>query len=197
MPPATLSDLRRAFERPPIRHVGPVQRTAAVSAVFDRDLNLLFIRRADRAGDPWSGQLAFPGGGVDPTDADFLDAAIREAREEVGLDLARAELLGSLDDLSPISGLPNILVRPFAFVIDAHPEVVPNAEVAGAHHRPLASLLAGEGRGPMTLDWKGREWTLPRVDFEGVRLWGMTLRIVDDLLHRIDGRGLGLERPAQ
>mgnify|MGYP006305808619 CR=1 FL=1 len=70
-----------------------VPRRAAVAATMRFDeagdgCELLFILRAKQEGDPWSGHMAFPGGRMEPDDADELAAARREAREEVALDLA-------------------------------------------------------------------------------------------------------------
>ena len=66
------------------------------------DLELLFIKRAARADDPWSGQIAFPGGRHDATDASLEDTAVRETREEVGLELRRdGAIIGVLDELRP------------------------------------------------------------------------------------------------
>src|SRR5262245_25531983 len=79
------------------------RRQAAVAIVLHEAATgpeMLFIERAQRRGDPWSGHMAFPGGRVDSTDAHARAAAERETREEVGLDLAGAEALGRLDDLN-------------------------------------------------------------------------------------------------
>ncbi|HET9512400.1 MAG TPA: NUDIX domain-containing protein, partial [Gemmatimonadales bacterium] len=66
---------------------------AAVSLICVRDPDaLLLIRRADRDGDPWSGQLGLPGGRKSPADADLLSTAIRETFEEVGIDLPPSHL---------------------------------------------------------------------------------------------------------
>lgn len=191
---ATLDDLIRALSRPPERL--PADRgMAAVAAVFTPDLDLLLIRRAEHPGDPWSGHVSFPGGRVEPTDRDTRAAAARETWEEVGLSLDRAVPLGELDDLAAVGGRPGLIIRPHVFLIDGPlPELRPNGEVASTHALRLERLLADEGRGPMDWTWSGRSITLPRVDFDGQRLWGLTLRMVDDLLHRIDGRGVGLAR---
>ncbi len=168
---------------------------AAVAAILSPDLELLLIRRAPHPSDPWSGHVAFPGGRVEPKDPDPLAASMRETLEEVGLELDPSELVGPLDDLAARGGRPGLVVRPFVFAIDRRPELRPNYEVASTHWLSLQALLEGHGRGSFPYDHQGQRYELPRVDFEGHRLWGMTLHMVDDLLHRLDGQGTGLRRP--
>ena len=75
----------------PVLDVKDVRMAAAVALVLrevDGDLEALFIRRAEHDDDPWSGDLAFPGGRLDPGDADAQAAAERESREELSLDLS-------------------------------------------------------------------------------------------------------------
>ena len=94
---------------------------AAVAVILhdgDEGLETLFIHRAVRSGDTWSGQIAFPGGRREGTDTDLRATAIRETSEEVGVDLAGAEPLGVLDDLHPRTPtLPPVVVRPFVFAL--------------------------------------------------------------------------------
>lgn len=106
---------RRVFEKDAIRRAlavpepqtaeGSSQPHAAVALVLRegddpaRGPELLFIERAQREGDPWSGHMAFPGGRMEPADASPQAAAERETWEEVGLVLAGADALGRLDDL--------------------------------------------------------------------------------------------------
>src|SRR5258705_6854336 len=105
---------------------------AAVAVILhdgDDGIEALFIHRAIRAGDTWSGQIAFPGGRRDPGDVDLLDTAIRETHEEVGVDLTSAERLGTLDDLYPRTPvLPPVVVRPFVFALTSRPPMVLNPE---------------------------------------------------------------------
>src|SRR5437867_5071185 len=121
---------------------------AAAVAVILRDgaegLETLFIHRAVRAGDTWSGQIAFPGGRREPTDADLRATAIRETREEVGVDLTAAEPLGVLDDMYPRTPvLPPVVVRPFVFGLVERPPITLNdGEVREAFWVPFRALTA-------------------------------------------------------
>jgi 8-oxo-dGTP pyrophosphatase MutT (NUDIX family) len=192
----TLDRIRQALAREPF--TAPTlddKRDAAVAAILNKDLELLLIRRATRDGDPWSGHLSFPGGRRDPSDLDMLRTAHRETFEEVGLDLSNADLIGRLDDVAtkrPIT----MLVRPYVFAVEDYGDLKLEAsEVAGVHRLPIAHLLEGRGRSSFPFDWQGQPVELPKVDFDDVRLWGLTLQLIDDLLHRLDGKGTGLRRP--
>lgn len=187
-----LADIRAAIARPPKTLDEPDLQRAAVAAILTPGRRLWFIRRADRLGDPWSGHLAFPGGRQQPEDRSPLAAAMRETMEEVGVDLREGELLGQLDDLRS-RPMTRLVIRPFVFRMPEVPAWRPNEEVAEVLSLPLEDLLQGQGRGDMRYP-PIVGMRLPRVDFQGHRLWGLTLHMVDDLLHRLDGRGLGLER---
>jgi len=92
--------------------------------------DILLIKRAQRDDDPWSGQMAFPGGRRESLDGDLIETASRETLEETGIELHNAEVLGQLDDIRPLGpGLPRLVVRPFVFLVADKPEVVPNEEV--------------------------------------------------------------------
>ena len=98
-------------------------------------------------------------------------------------------LLALIDDIAT-RPVRTLMVRPYVFRLDHVPDFRPNHEVAGLHVHSLDRLLEGEGRGPMR--WPSRVGIrLPRVDFDGVRLWGLTLQMVDVLLDRIDGLMFG------
>src|SRR5262245_21586169 len=104
-PVISVDAIRRGLARPHRGRTGT--RRAAVAVVLHEGgphPEMLFIERARRLGDPWSGHMAFPGGRVDRDDADERAAAERETLEEVGLDLRDAERLGRLDDLH--AGVP-------------------------------------------------------------------------------------------
>lgn len=180
-----------ASHRPRSVLEAPPHEKAAVAAVL-RDpgsgAELLFIRRAEHPRDPWSGQMGLPGGRVDRADATPLAAALRETREEIGLDLeAAARPLGSLTEVRTHlrdGALPRSVV-PFGFALaeaSADPVFTLNHEVAEALWVPLAFLADGANRESFEHTWRGTPLVLPCYHFGGRKIWGLTLWIVDELL---------------
>jgi len=184
----TLAMVRRALrDHRPQRADAPGAHPAAVALILVDDttgLEALFIRRAERADDPWSGQVALPGGRRDPTDPDLLTTAIRETREETGVDLAPAERLGVLDDLYPRTPtLPSVVVRPFVFALSRRPALALGEEVQRAFWLPLGQLAASGVRRDVTFTVRGVERTFPAYLVGEDAIWGMTERILTPFLH--------------
>ncbi len=163
-------------------------RWAAVALVLRgtslSDAELLFIRRAERAGDPWSGHVAFPGGRRDVIDASLEATARRETREEIALDLdVDARLLGVLDDIRPRSAaLPSIAVRPFVFSLERPVELVPNYEVHSTFWMPIAELRDPAHAAEHVFDRGGARMRFPAYRRGDDIVWGLTERIVTQLL---------------
>lgn len=160
------------------------EANAAVAAVL-RDgpdgAELLFIERAEREGDPWSGHLAFPGGKREPRDASLLATATRETEEEVGLRLDEPSRVTRLDDVSANSS--GYRVAEFVYMLDAQPTaLVTNAEVAATLWMPIERLARREGAGTLPFVRGGQSVDVPCLRFEGRVLWGMTYRMVSQLL---------------
>ena len=146
---------------------------------------MLFIRRAEAERDPWSGHMAFPGGRVDDADADGLAAARRESCEEVGLDLrAQAELVGPLSHVTAVARgrRLGLVIEPFVFEMVDDVDLRPNHEVEETLWIPFAFFLDPSNRGSMTYDIDGASWTLPCYRWHGRVVWGLTLRILDELI---------------
>ncbi len=164
---------------------------AAVAAVLRQESEgpeLLFIRRAEHPRDPWSGQMGLPGGRVDPGDADPLAAAVRETREELSLDLAtHGALIGRLSEVRThlaLGRLPHC-VAPFVFALERPSELVPNHEVQEFVWVPLAFLADRRNRRAMTWVRAGLPVPMPCYHFGDRVIWGLTLRIVDELLELV------------
>jgi 8-oxo-dGTP pyrophosphatase MutT (NUDIX family) len=162
-----------------------------VDEVVPGGVELLFIRRAEFAGDPWSGQIAFPGGRREPGDASLEETAVRETREELALDLARdGRLLGTLDDLYPRHpALPAIMVRPYVFAAAPRAPLMPSHEVAAALWMPVSALLARESSVLSVVRPRGVDMHVPSVVHDGHVIWGMTERMLRQLLARFAGDG--------
>lgn len=165
-------------------------RLAAVSAVLrvvDDEPELLFIKRAELERDPWSGHMAFPGGRLEPGDASLEGTAVRETQEELALDLSRGRMLGRLDDLAPRSrSLPPIIIRPFIAVVEPNVAVVPSEEVAAAFWVPLSTLRHVDAQAEYVLDVNGQCARFPAYRVHQHIVWGLTERIVRQLLSLID-----------
>ena len=165
---------------------GEAARHAAVALVLrpsPDDLEVLFVKRAEIEGDPWSGHMALPGGHRDPADVDLIETARRETLEEVGLDLPREAFLGRLDDLLPVSrSIPSILISPF---VAWHEHDVPNRASDEVQYHVWAPLRAFHDptlRSEVRLTERGQERVLPSILFEGDTIWGLTHSIVMNLL---------------
>ena len=95
--------------RPSARVAEAVAARAAVALILRegaRGLEILFIRRAEHPHDPWSGQMAFPGGRAEPGEEDLRATAVRETAEEIGVDLeTAAQCLGILDEVRAMARL--------------------------------------------------------------------------------------------
>ena len=166
-------------------------RRAAVLLVLrpvDEGLELLFIKRAEYAGDPWSGQVAFPGGRHEPQDATLRETALRETWEETGVDAARDGIvLGTLDELWPRTPvLPPIVVRPYVAVVAPDVRLALSDEVAAAFWAPLDLLRHPDSAFEATVVVQGAERRVPALRHAEYTIWGMTERIFRNFLALLD-----------
>jgi len=143
-------------------------------------LELLFIKRATREGDPWSGQIALPGGRFDATDRSLEETAVRETREEVAIDLATlGEVFGALDEIRPRNPLlPPVIVRPYVASICADVTIVPSEEVAGHFWAPLDAILDPANTRDTRILVRGFHMRRDAIHHEGHVIWGMTQHIL-------------------
>lgn len=165
-------------------------RLAAVSAVLrvvGNEPELLFIKRAELERDPWSGHMAFPGGRLESGDASLEGTAVRETHEELALDLSCGRMLGRLDDLAPQNrSLPPIIIRPFVAIVAPNVCVVPSEEVAAAFWVPLSTLRHVDTQTEHVLEVNGQYARFPAFRVHQHIVWGLTERIVRQLLSLID-----------
>jgi 8-oxo-dGTP pyrophosphatase MutT (NUDIX family) len=167
---------------------------------------VLMIQRAERAGDPWSGHMALPGGRRDPADPDLHATAVRETREEVGIDLdADGALLGRLADREAMvrsrragrdaprppgsrPPTPSLMITPFVFALTREvPLVFDPGEVAEALWASLAAFARGEGAGILPYTHEGQLVELPCWTVQGRVVWGLTYGMLRTLLEVLGG----------
>jgi 8-oxo-dGTP pyrophosphatase MutT (NUDIX family) len=152
---------------------------------------LLFIERATRSGDPWSGHMAFPGGRLEPHDPSPRHAAERETHEEVGVSLHGAEYLGLLGELQ---GNPRF--RQHRLVVSAHvyhvedpePFLIDEREVREAMWFGVSDLLAPH-RHVEYVSNQVSEFKFPGIlvgDPDRHVVWGLTYRFLDIFMHAIE-----------
>ena len=161
----------------------PLSSRAAVAMIL-RDgtsgIEVLFIRRAEHPQDPWSGQMAFPGGRAEPGDADLRATAVRETREEIGVDLAEAaEYLGALDEVQAVARMRpmNLSIAPFVFRLRESFEPVLSGEVRSLHWLPLDDLLGTARRSTMDYAHQGVSLSFPCLRVDDLVIWGLTYRM--------------------
>jgi len=142
---------------------------------------VLLIERAKRQGDPWSGDMAFPGGRRESLDADLAMTASRETHEEVGVRLPPP--LGHLDDIHRHQNprIPTFLLRPYVYLLPERPSVVPNYEVASTVWIPLSRIYDPDSWTDFVLQRDGvdvAENRFPAFVYEGYTVWGLTFRML-------------------
>lgn len=130
-----------------------------------------------------AGQIAFPGGRVDPTDRDARDAALREAREEVGLDAGFVRHLGYLDGY--LSGTGFWIIPVVGLVDPSYRLAVNPAEVDEAFEVPLAFLMTPANHQRQSREWQGTLRHYYAMPYEGRFIWGATAGMLRNLYERI------------
>ncbi len=144
------------------------ERYAAVGVILKND-SVLLVKRVEDPRDPWSGQVSFPGGHFESNDLNTLNTAIREVKEEVGIDLTKcSDLICSLTVQKP-SNMPDLKVIPYLFHINSENfNITKSDEIAYPFWADLSILMKQKER--------------EEFFYENNRIWGLTSRILKELL---------------
>jgi 8-oxo-dGTP pyrophosphatase MutT (NUDIX family) len=157
------------FNRPPVP-------AAILIALIGRPegLTVLYTERSAELR-AHSGQIAFPGGKIDPGDAGAGEAALREAFEEVALQADDARILGYMPHY--FTGTNYLITPVVAFVAPSRPFVANASEVATMFEVPLALLAREESYGTFRIRRNGREHTTWQIEHETHTIWGITANL--------------------
>jgi 8-oxo-dGTP pyrophosphatase MutT (NUDIX family) len=192
MQPVGWAEIRGALALRPAQDVADeVTNRAAVAVVLreaEAGLEILFIRRAEDPRDPWSGQMAFPGGRAEPGDQDLRATARRETHEEIGVDLdAAGEYLGRLDQVRAMARLRpmNLTITPFVFRLRGPAEPALSAEVRSLHWLDVDRLLDPARRSTMEYEHGETRLAFPCLRLDGIVIWGLTYRMFSSLGDRL------------
>ena len=172
-----------SFDEPAME--GPQAAVAMLLRYDEQQPHVLLMRRAERPGDPWSGQISLPGGRAEAADPDLSATAIRETQEEVGIALGdTAELICRLPrrQARARGGRLGLQVTPFVFFTQHQPQPDLGPEASDAFWLPLGAAARGELADEMPYDHEGQRWRLPAWSFAGHRVWGMTHGMLSQLL---------------
>ena len=196
MTPPDLSVINTAFanERDPPREIDESRACAAVALIFrppavwaaDRELEMCFVQRAPFPGDPWSGDMAFPGGKGEVGDQNFHDIAARETFEETGFRLGLEHYVGSLDaiDVQPVSQKRRLLLKPMVYIApELGDRFCLSKEIAAAYWIPVRNLW--DPSRLTTVDWGSLPGDYPGIEHQGQVIWGLTFSILGKLAARL------------
>lgn len=159
----------KPFERPPVEAavlIGLIQRPDTLSILY-----------TERSPDlrSHSGQIAFPGGKIDPADRDAADAALREAHEEVDLERADSQVIGYLPRYFTGS---NYLITPVVALVTPSRPFTPNpGEVRSVFEVPLDYLMREESYGTFRITRNGKVHTTWQIPHGGLVIWGITANL--------------------
>ncbi|MDF1667410.1 MAG: CoA pyrophosphatase [Planctomycetota bacterium] len=178
-------NMKSALQNRPLKKVQAPKRAAVCALLsFTKPYSLLMIKRAEHPLDPWSGHMGLPGGRCEPEESD-LDAAIRESQEELGLELKKTQVLGRLDDVQAVGHgrvIP-MAIAPFIFYCKDQPRTIPDPrEVQEVLWVPL-DFLRDDGQLSTTpYTFKNIERELPCYIYQERKIWGLTFRMIRELL---------------
>ncbi len=157
-----------------------------VPIVLERDMPQLILTKRSSALKHHPGQIAFPGGKVEQTDDGIVAAALREAEEEIGLDIGKAEVLGTLAPHETVTGFN---VTPVVALISPDFEAKPDpSEVAEVFEVPFAHFLDTGNYLIESRLWRGQRRYFFTVPWGPYYVWGATARMLRALADRMDGK---------
>lgn len=150
---------------------------------------VLLMRRARREGDPWSGDMSFPGGRMSRHDRTPKDTALRETQEEIGLTLDASACLGRLSDVvtRKHEHWRPMIVTPYVFRLHERPDLTLGDEAVHVVQVPLQYFADTQNRQLMHWNTGRVTWQMPCFFYDDCRIWGLTLLMLRELVQLVHG----------
>jgi 8-oxo-dGTP diphosphatase len=171
--PDKLQNLRSA-----LRPISEEQRASAAVALLlrknDQDLQVLVVKRAEIDSDPWSGQIALPGGKRDPKDQSLTETIVRETREETNIDLHEHSRFFGTMAAQTSTPRPEMRILPFVIFLEQNPSIKLGAELQDFAWISLYGLNQHKG----SVRFSFRQF--PAYLIGDMIIWGLTYRILED-----------------
>lgn len=158
------------------------EAAASVAILLKADvggLQVLLVRRAIIPSDPWSGDMAFPGGRRHLEDGSLWETAFRETLEETGIDLRGHLFLGAMD-ITSSTVEPEMRILPFVFLVRGRVEILLSRELSSYLWTPLDELRRSKGVARV------HAGDVPAYILGGEVVWGLTYRMLEDLLRLLE-----------
>ena len=141
------------------------------------------IRRSESSQDPWSGQMAFPGGHAANQDRSLFDTAARETQEEVGVDARTQQFLGCLNNVYPKNA--PMIVSPFVFLLLNKVDPRTSKEAEEIVWVPVSFLLDPKNISTFVVTIRGEETPMPCYNYSDHIIWGMSFRIIREIVTKM------------
>lgn len=166
-----------------LAHVDTLTAAAVLVPITDRaDPGVILTQRTTTMR-RHAGQVAFPGGRIDPEDDGPIDAALREAEEEIALSRRHVTVIGAADRYRTVTGYE---VTPILAVVPPDLVLVPSeAEVAQVFEVPLAFILDPANHIRASAEWQGQQRHYFEINWDGHRIWGATAAMIVNLSRRL------------
>jgi 8-oxo-dGTP pyrophosphatase MutT (NUDIX family) len=168
------------WERAGVKATRPA---AVLVGIVDRSEPTVLLTQRNATLEAHAGQIAFPGGKIEPGDASPAEAALREAFEEIGLDSSLVEPIGYLDLYLTFSGFR--ILPTLARIAPDHQLTLNRAEVDDAFEVPLAFLMDAQNHALHSRDWNGLIRRYYAMPFGDRYIWGVTAGILRNLYERV------------
>ena len=170
---------------PTIDDTSKTKLAAIMIIIYGNKPTTIMIKRPETM-NHHAGEISFPGGGWDNQDADFLDTAIRETREEIGIDISRNQVTGQLKPVITLNS--GFTIVPFITIRDEIPSLVPNSEIESILKIPLMPLLKtmNEDKDPAHKSIL----EMYTFTFQNHLIWGASARMLKQILEILSAHGI-------